>query len=167
MADDNIRDAVADLVSGAEGVRRLSTETFDNVVDRDEIGDRHCRSEKTAADTENSCFRTKINEKSSNSSVKCRVTGMPPFNDESVVPDSADDHHQMAILSAPSPTPTFAETGVVVMETSADADAEAGDDETTGLPFPGFVDRAFYFFSQTTRPRSWCLQAITWPYPLI
>ena len=39
-------------------------------------------------------------------------------------------------------------------------------DPSEDLPFPAFVGKAFFFFEQTTRPRSWCLKAITWPYPL-
>jgi len=32
--------------------------------------------------------------------------------------------------------------------------------------YPGFVERAFFVLDQQTRPRSWCLRLITWPYPL-
>jgi len=74
-----------------------------------------------------------------------------------------------------------ATTGVafVDMPTSvleiADADhADGGDndnddkneEENDRLPYPGYVEKAFFYFLQTTQPRSWCLQLITWPYPL-
>jgi len=35
------------------------------------------------------------------------------------------------------------------------------------VDYPGFVERAFFVLDQTTRPRSWCLRLITWPYPLL
>jgi hypothetical protein len=36
--------------------------------------------------------------------------------------------------------------------------------EENELPFPGFVDRVFYCFRQTTPIRYQCLQLITWPW---
>ena len=39
------------------------------------------------------------------------------------------------------------------------------DEADSDLPFPGFVEKAFYRMDQTTAPRSWCLKTITWPYP--
>ena len=72
-----------------------------------------------------------------------------------------------------------ATTGVafVDMPTSvfeiADADGDDNDDddkdddeENDSLSYPGYVEKAFFYFLQTTRPRNWCLQLITWPYPL-
>ncbi|CAF4813740.1 unnamed protein product, partial [Rotaria socialis] len=32
------------------------------------------------------------------------------------------------------------------------------------LPFPDFVEKAFYFLRQTTPPRYQCLKLITWPW---
>lgn len=49
-------------------------------------------------------------------------------------------------------------------------DADNGEEENvegSGLPFPEYIDRAFYFLHQTTAPRSWCLKLVTWQYPLI
>ena len=46
-----------------------------------------------------------------------------------------------------------------------DVDDETGPSADYELPFPGFVPKALHFFKQTTRPRSWCLACITWPYP--
>jgi len=48
-----------------------------------------------------------------------------------------------------------------------DEEEEDADDVDQGLPFPGFVPTAFYCFDQTKQPRLWCLQLITWPYPLM
>ena len=47
--------------------------------------------------------------------------------------------------------------------------ASAADGHVTGstATYPGFVERAFFVLDQTTRPRSWCLRLITWPYPLL
>jgi len=46
---------------------------------------------------------------------------------------------------------------------SADGQVAAG----STAAYPGFVPRAFFLFDQTTRPRSWCLRLIMWPYPLL
>jgi len=43
----------------------------------------------------------------------------------------------------------------------------AGHVTGSTLAYPGFVECAFYALEQTTRPRSWCLRLITWPYPLL
>jgi len=43
-------------------------------------------------------------------------------------------------------------------------DAETAEND--GLPYPEYIEKAFFYFLQTTRPRNWCLQLITWPYPL-
>ena len=40
---------------------------------------------------------------------------------------------------------------------------EKADDED--CPYPAFNQKAFFYFEQTTRPRNWCIQLITWPYP--
>jgi len=37
--------------------------------------------------------------------------------------------------------------------------------EGSGLPYPEYIERAFYFLNQTTAPRSWCLKLVTWQYP--
>ena len=44
-------------------------------------------------------------------------------------------------------------------------DEDKDDEENDDLPYPGYVEKAFFYFLQTTRPRNWCLQLITWPYP--
>lgn len=47
----------------------------------------------------------------------------------------------------------------------------SGDDSSStssgqpNLPYPGFVEFSFKYLSQDARPRSWCLQLITNPYP--
>jgi len=49
--------------------------------------------------------------------------------------------------------------------TTAVEEGQAAEEGEQCLPFPDFVDKAFYFFEQTTRPRSWCLSVISSPYP--
>lgn len=48
-----------------------------------------------------------------------------------------------------------------------DPDDDVDEEDDAGLPFPGFAPIAFYYFDQSKQPRRWCLQLITWPYPLI
>ena len=48
------------------------------------------------------------------------------------------------------------------------ADEEEHDEdavEQEPLPYPGFVPVTFKYFKQTDKPRMWCLQLITYPYP--
>lgn len=40
-------------------------------------------------------------------------------------------------------------------------------EEEPDLPYPGFVDVALRWFTQTTPPRSWCLRMINNPYPFL
>jgi len=42
-----------------------------------------------------------------------------------------------------------------------------GLDDEENLAYPGFAPKVFYILGQTTRPRSWCLAAINWPYPFL
>jgi len=161
MSDDDLRDvAIVDDASGTIGVRRLAIKDIDNDAGCDYAGRAQRRSCTTLTDAELSCFQSTC--------VARGAPNLPPFDGETLVPDNADnvdEHRQMALLSMSAPTPTFADPCDVVMETATDA--ETDDDVTSGLPFPGFVERTFYVFDQTTRPRNWCLRAITWPYPFI
>jgi len=58
-------------------------------------------------------------------------------------------------------------TGVLEIPDAEYAGSDDTDDEeeNDSLPYPGYVEKAFFYFLQTTRPRNWCLQLITWPYP--
>lgn len=58
------------------------------------------------------------------------------------------------------------ETTIEVEESRKDAD-DVDDDasSTDGLPYPGYLPIVFRCLEQTSRPRSWCLKLITWPYP--
>lgn len=53
--------------------------------------------------------------------------------------------------------------------TGDDNDDDDEDEESAAenhdLPYPEYIEKAFFYFLQTTRPRNWCLQLITWPYP--
>jgi len=63
------------------------------------------------------------------------------------------------------------ESSVAGVDAAADdtppPDSEAGHVTGSTSDYPGFVERAFFLLDQTTRPRSWCLRLITWPYPLL
>jgi hypothetical protein len=87
--------------------------------------------------------------------------------------DDASGEPPMPLLPLPPPnvavTVDIEEDCNVYDECNAaedDPDNE-DEDEDDGLPFPGYVPTAFYYFDQTKQPRRWCLQLITWPYPLI
>ena len=90
----------------------------------------------------------------------------------------ADDDDDCVTAGLDSDVSTVAEASTCVafveMPTSvleiaelenAAADIDDKDEDTDDLPFPEYVEKAFFYFLQTTRPRSWCLQLITWPYP--
>lgn len=47
-------------------------------------------------------------------------------------------------------------------EVEEEGDEEEEEDE---LPYPGFIPITMGVFTQTSRPRSWCLRLITNPYP--
>ncbi|KAG0411353.1 hypothetical protein HPB47_011535 [Ixodes persulcatus] len=49
--------------------------------------------------------------------------------------------------------------------TSSTATSSTEDDDEPGLPYPGFVPVALYYFVQDKPPRSWCLRMLTNPYP--
>jgi hypothetical protein len=53
----------------------------------------------------------------------------------------------------------------VPMSDFEDDDDEDEDDDEEDLPYPGFIPLALGCLDQTTRPRNWCLQMITNPYP--
>jgi len=39
------------------------------------------------------------------------------------------------------------------------------DQKPSEFQYPGFAEKAFFYLDQKSRPRCWCLKAITWPYP--
>ncbi|CAM4661462.1 unnamed protein product, partial [Caretta caretta] len=47
-----------------------------------------------------------------------------------------------------------------------DKDAGSGDSEVEGLPYPALAPVVFFYLSQESRPRSWCLRVVCNPYPL-
>uniref|UniRef100_A0A8C3IYI0 Voltage-dependent T-type calcium channel subunit alpha-1G n=1 Tax=Chrysemys picta bellii TaxID=8478 RepID=A0A8C3IYI0_CHRPI len=48
-----------------------------------------------------------------------------------------------------------------------DKDAGSGDSEVEGLPYPALAPVVFFYLSQESRPRSWCLRVRRWfPYGL-
>ncbi|KAK5850444.1 hypothetical protein PBY51_001325 [Eleginops maclovinus] len=56
-------------------------------------------------------------------------------------------------------------------EPAPDRISAAGDEASEGgdenLPYPAMAPVVFFYLKQTTRPRSWCLQLVSNPYPLI
>jgi len=103
----------------------------------------------------------------------------PPPDDERRV--TASGSGGVALDRAPPAAPgvAFVDMPAAVREISADPDHADGDDDNNEteddeetaaenddeLPYPEYNEKAFYYFLQTTRPRNWCLQLITWPYP--
>lgn len=47
-----------------------------------------------------------------------------------------------------------------------DREAGSGDSEAEGLPYPALAPVVFFYLSQESRPRSWCLRLVCNPYPL-
>ena len=62
------------------------------------------------------------------------------------------------------------ERSVALSNTQDDDDGEENDnkgqeEDDEDLLFPGFVPKAFYCLTQTSKPRYWCLKLLQWPYP--
>lgn len=47
-----------------------------------------------------------------------------------------------------------------------DKDAGSGGSEADALPYPALAPVVFFYLSQHSRPRSWCLRMVCNPYPL-
>uniref|UniRef100_A0ACB8EKQ5 Voltage-dependent T-type calcium channel subunit alpha-1G n=1 Tax=Sphaerodactylus townsendi TaxID=933632 RepID=A0ACB8EKQ5_9SAUR len=47
-----------------------------------------------------------------------------------------------------------------------DPSSGGGDSESEGLPYPALAPVVFFYLSQHSRPRSWCLRMVCNPYPL-
>jgi len=75
----------------------------------------------------------------------------------------------IAAAEASSTGVAFVDMPTSVLEITDNEYAEDSDndenEDNDGLPYPGYVEKAFFYFLQTTRPRNWCLQLITWLYP--
>lgn len=48
---------------------------------------------------------------------------------------------------------------------SAEKDPGSVDSEAEGLPYPALAPVVFFYLSQDSRPRSWCLRTVCNPYP--
>uniref|UniRef100_A0A8C5VEM0 Calcium voltage-gated channel subunit alpha1 G n=1 Tax=Microcebus murinus TaxID=30608 RepID=A0A8C5VEM0_MICMU len=48
---------------------------------------------------------------------------------------------------------------------SAEKDPGSADSEAEGLPYPALAPVVFFYLSQDSRPRSWCLRTVCNPYP--
>lgn len=48
---------------------------------------------------------------------------------------------------------------------SAEKDPGSTDSEAEGLPYPALAPVVFFYLSQDSRPRSWCLRTVCNPYP--
>jgi len=84
----------------------------------------------------------------------------------------ADAHSGDTAALASPPGVAFVDLPTSVLEISSveehaddDDEEKKGEEEKDELPYPEYVEKAFLYFLQTTRPRNWCLQLITWPYP--
>ncbi|KAJ7399810.1 hypothetical protein BTVI_110429 [Pitangus sulphuratus] len=47
-----------------------------------------------------------------------------------------------------------------------DRETGSGDSEAEALPYPALAPVVFFYLSQESRPRSWCLRLVCNPYPL-
>lgn len=47
----------------------------------------------------------------------------------------------------------------------AEKDPGSADSEAEGLPYPALAPVVFFYLSQDSRPRSWCLRTVCNPYP--
>lgn len=45
-------------------------------------------------------------------------------------------------------------------------EADSGDSEAEALPYPALAPVVFFYLSQESRPRNWCLRLVCNPYPL-
>lgn len=45
-------------------------------------------------------------------------------------------------------------------------EAGSGDSEAEALPYPALAPVVFFYLSQESRPRNWCLRLVCNPYPL-
>lgn len=77
--------------------------------------------------------------------------------------DEDEDVDGCRHASGTIPTPPPAAAAAPVDGKTTDDD----DDNELLLPFPEFEPKSLLVFGQTTRPRSWCLKMITWPYPFL
>jgi len=105
---------------------------------------------------------------------ECLTTTAEPTDCErrSLGPDVDCVTTGVPAAEAPSTGVAFLDMPTSVLEISDAVYSVGGDDndsveqeENDGLPYPGYVEKAFFYFLQTTRPRNWCLQLIVWPYP--
>lgn len=48
----------------------------------------------------------------------------------------------------------------------AAGEAGSGDSEGDALPYPALAPVVFFYLSQESRPRNWCLRLVCNPYPL-
>lgn len=114
---------------------------------RPENGDRGCTGSSLGISEEDS-------RKSS-----CIDNDTPGGNDDDDENDDDDD-------SATSAEPHKEDAKNTEGEEEEDEDErQEGEDRSSDLPFPGFIEKTFLRLDQTTAPRSWCLRLLTWPYP--
>ena len=95
--------------------------------------------------------------------------------DERLAEATDDERRDLDYISAGVAAAETSSTGVAFVDMPssvldhkyADDEEDQQDEEENNdqLPYPGYVEKAFFYFLQTTRPRNWCLQLITWPYP--
>jgi len=104
---------------------------------------------------------------------ECLTTTAKAPDSERRSPDADADRVTAGVTAteASSTGVAFVDMPISVVEIADNEYAEDDDDDdeeeeiNDGLPYPGYVEKAFFYFLQTTRPRNWCLQLITWLYP--
>jgi hypothetical protein len=180
MSDDEHDSAAAavaaDATSGATNVERrrpLMAEDFDNDRDSDVNGCRR-RSSSIVATAEELLPLTLLTDDripsqrySDDGQLSARKKSAADSTAGLTVPDAGqqDAADQCQVMLQSAACSSMQNDPELVVTSTSYAEAESGDDGTSGLPYPGFAERAFFCLYQKTPPRSWCLRAITWPYP--
>ena len=117
-----------------------------------------------------SCIRRKSEDPSTVSVDNQQRRGSPATTADEVntIETSAADSKGTAAAVAASDADSTAVAAATTTDDEGSADGLGqgpSDDVSSELPYPGFIETVFFRLEQTTRPRSWCLKAITWPYP--
>ncbi|KFB35044.1 AGAP002505-PA-like protein [Anopheles sinensis] len=85
--------------------------------------------------------------------------------------DKVHQHRQVGGSQKGRPTgkPTPGSSSSDATDTSgsscSDGDSSSSSYDEPNLPYPGFTEFSLKYLAQDTKPRIWCLQLITNPYP--
>jgi len=67
--------------------------------------------------------------------------------------------------SAASPSLHTGSSRSPEVTSSATEEPNGGDENEDGQAPDDFEEKAFFVLDKTTRPRSWCITVVLWPYP--